>query len=291
MLRPRALLAGGAACAAAFIALLFVAYLSAEARAVDGAALEGFVGLQGPTVDRIAGQVVNIGDPGPVILAALALAGIALLRDRPRSALFAFALIAITSIGSQLLKALLAYPRAEGQIEGAAIGEAAFPSGHTTATMSVAIAFVVVAPPRLRGPAAVIGLVTVVAMSYSLVAGGGHFPSDVLGGYLLATGTALFLLAGLRLAESRYPERSGRSASHQVARRTADRVIALGLVATLMATVLVLLAVVAGVLIFRLPDVVDYAQAHTAFFVVASVLAVSALVLISGLFLAIGRRS
>jgi len=272
------------------VAICLVAYLSPEARAVDGAALEGFVGLQGPTVDRVAGSVVNLGDPGPVLLGTLLLVGIALLRRRPRSALFAFALIAVTSASSQALKVLLAYPRAEGRIEGAAIGDAAFPSGHTTAVMSLAIAFVVVAPARLRVAAGAIGGGAVLAVSYSLVTGGGHFPSDILGGYLLASGTALVLLAGLRSAELRYPEHSGRDATQEAARRVADRAAVTGPVVVAAAVGVAVLAAVAGVIAFRFSDVVDYAQAHTAFFVVASTLAVSALALLSGLAVAVGRR-
>lgn len=280
---------GAAASGAAFVAILFVAYLSPEARAVDVAALRDFVGLQGPLLDRVATRVVRIGDPGPVLAGVILLVGLALARKRPRSALFAFALVAMTSVASQVLKALLAFPRTEGRIEGAAIDDAAFPSGHATAAMSLAIAAVVVAPPRLRVPAALIGGATVLAVSYSLIARGGHFPSDVLGGYLLATGMALLLLAGLRYAESRYPEHSGRAATQQVARRMADRAAGPGFVATVTAG-LAASAVAAGMLILRFSEVVGYAQAHTAFFVVASALAVSAIVLISGLAVAIGRR-
>jgi len=288
--RPRALLVGAAACAAAFVALFLVAYLWPEARAVDAAALEGFVGLQRPTVDRVSSLVVSVGDPGPVLLGAVLLAAVALIRKRPRSALFALGLIAVTSVSGQLLKALLAYPRAEGRIEGADISDLAFPSGHTTATMSLAIALVVVMPARLRVLTALVGGGAVLAMSYSLVANGSHFPSDVVGGYLLATGTALLLLAGLRQAESRFPERSGRDATQRVARRTADQVVAFGLLAVLVAAGAVVSGVVAGVLAFRLSDLVDYAEAYTAFFVVAAALAVSALALIAGLAVAVGRR-
>jgi len=281
---------GAAACAAAFVAILFVAYLSPAARAVDAAALQGFVGLQRPKVDWVAALVVNVGDPGAVFVGAVLLAGVALLRKRPRSALFVFALVAITSVSSQLLKALLAYPRAEGNIVGAGISDVAFPSGHTTATMSLAIALVVVTPSRLRALAAVIGGGMVLAMSYSLVASGSHFPSDVMGGYLLATGTALVLLAALRRAEARFPERSGREATQQVAQRTADRVAALGLAALVVLGGLALSLVAAEILIFRLSDLVGYAQAHTAFMAVAAALAVSALALVSGFAAVIGRR-
>ena len=43
-----------------------------------------------------------------------ALALVALARGRPRVALFVLALLAATSVSSQVLKAVLAYPRYDG---------------------------------------------------------------------------------------------------------------------------------------------------------------------------------
>ena len=81
-----------------------------------------------------------------------------LARGRPRLAAGVIALVAATSISSQLLKLLLAYPRFSGTVGGAHVDPAAFPSGHSTAAMSVALAGVLVAPPRARPLAAVLGM-------------------------------------------------------------------------------------------------------------------------------------
>ena len=63
---------------------------------------------------------------------------------------------------------------------------------------------------------------------------GWHFPSDVIGGFLLATGWALVLLAGLRALDARYPERAGRSrAGRGAAGRWWTRVAGAGLVVAL----------------------------------------------------------
>ena len=283
----KSLLGGAAACAVAFGTVLGLAYWSGEGRAVDAAALEGFLGLDRPGSLGLMNALVDIGNPASVALVGLLLALTALARGRPRVALFVLAFLAVTSVSSQTLKALLAHPRPEGVPAG--IEDAAFPSGHATAIMSLAIALVVTMPARLRPAAAAFGLGLVIAVSYSLVSLGGHFPSDVVGGYLLATGTALVLLAGLREAEARYPEREGRRRAGLVVRRWTERVAAVGLAAGLSVGVLVsgVVAVLAAV---RGPQIVDYAQANTAFVVVAGVLALSALVLLGALTSVLSRR-
>ena len=231
-LTPRALLRGAAVIAAAFVALLIVAYGSPGARWADASALQGFLGLQGPLVTPVTERLVALGNVAEVGLIGGALALVALARGRPRVALFVLGLLALTSVSSQVLKALLAYPRHEGMIDGAHIDPAAFPSGHATAAMSLAIALIVVVPARLRPLAAVVGMGLALGVSFSIVSLGWHLPSDVAGGFLLATGWSLVLLAGLRAAARVVPERSGRSRVAAVSRSVVDRVAAVGLVAT-----------------------------------------------------------
>ena len=284
----KSLLGGAAACAVAFGIVLTLAYWSEGARAVDGAALEGFRGLDRAGSQGLIATLVAIGNPAPVALVGLLLAFTALARGRPRVALFVLALVAVTSVSSQTLKALLAHPRPQGVPAG--IADAAFPSGHATAIMSLAIALVVSMPARLRPAAAAFGLGLVIALSYSLVSVGGHFPSDIVGGYLLATGTALVLLAGLRAAGARYPEREERRKAVVVARRWTERVAAIGLAAGLSFGVLVVGALVTAAA-FRGPQIADYARANTTFFVAAAALALSALVLLGALTSVLSRRA
>jgi membrane-associated phospholipid phosphatase len=277
-------------CAAVFLVMLGLAYWSDGARSLDAKALDGFLGLQRPAVDGLTHRLGSIGDPGPVAAIGLLLAGLAVARGRPRHALFVVVLIASTSVSSQVLKALLAYPRYEGTVNGAHIAPAAFPSGHSTAAMTLAIAIVVVSPARMRPAAALLGTILALGVSFSVVAMGWHFPSDAIGGYLLATGEALVLLAGLRWAEARYPERTGRSALAQRSGRVADAVAAAGLAAGLGVALFGLAAVTAAVVLFRLSDLIDYAQEHTGFVAVAAALALSATVLLAGLAGALTRR-
>ena len=290
-LTPRMLLRGAALVAAAFVCLLAVAYGSAGARWLDASALQGFLGLQRPLVTPVTSQLAALCHATEAAMIGGALALVAIARGRPRTALFVLSLLALTSVSSQLLKALLAYPRDEAEIAGGHIDPAAFPSGHATAAMSLAIALVVVVPARLRPLAAVVGVTFALGVSFSIVSLGWHLPSDVAGGFLLATGWALVLLAALRTAERKFPERTGRSRLAAASRATVDRVAAVGLAATVLAGAAAAVAVAGVVLLFRLPDLVGYFQDHTAFFAVALALAVCASALLLGLARLLARRN
>jgi membrane-associated phospholipid phosphatase len=77
--------------------------------------------------------------------------------------------------------------------------ESAFPSGHATVAMALALAAVIVVPPALRASVTVVGGLYAAAVGIALVALGSHYPSDVLGGFLVATACVALALAGLRL--------------------------------------------------------------------------------------------
>ena len=289
-LTPRAMLQAAAVCAAAFAVLLVVAYGSDGARWLDASGLQGFLGLQRPSVSSLTSWLASLGDPLQVGLIGGALAVVAFARGRPRVALFVLALLAATSVSSQVLKAVLAYPRYEGMIDGAHISPAAFPSGHATAAMSLAIALVVVMPRRLRPAAAVVGVALALAVSFSIVSLGWHFPSDVVGGYLLATGWALVLLSGLLWANARWPQRTWRTGLAAGSRRAVEALAAVGLAAILVGTAVALAAAAVVAVVMRPTDFTAYAQDHTAFLAVAGAIALSATALLAGLVGALSRR-
>jgi membrane-associated phospholipid phosphatase len=212
VLRRPLLLAAG--CAVLFGLVLLAAYVPARGRWLDGAGLAGFVDLQSPFVADLTGRVARLGDPLPVGLAGGMLAAVALARGRSRLASGVILLLAATSVSSQLLKLGLAHPRYHESIPaGGQVAPAAFPSGHATAAMSLALAGVLAVPRRVRPVAALLGAALAVAVGFSVVSLGWHFPSDVIGGYLLATGWALALVAVLRRA----PGEQARSARSEAA--------------------------------------------------------------------------
>ncbi len=100
-------------------------------------------------------------------------------------------------VTTQVLKPLLATQRDYPTWHW--MGPEAYPSGHTTAAMSLALALVIVSSPRWRPLAAAAGGLLTVGMVFSLLVLGSHYPSDVAGGILVATGWACLSTAALRL--------------------------------------------------------------------------------------------
>jgi hypothetical protein len=61
----------------------------------------------------------------------------------------------------------------------------AFPSGHSAGSLAMSLAFLTVVPRSWLGPTAVIGVVFTLLVSFGVLVLNYHYPSDVLGGWLL----------------------------------------------------------------------------------------------------------
>jgi membrane-associated phospholipid phosphatase len=265
----RPLLLGGA-CWGAFVVVLVAAYWLPVARWGDGWAVEGFLNLHRPWLTNIASHVAHTANPLPFAVATVGLATIALVRARPRHALAAIVLLSGANIVAQTLKVLLQHPRHHDFLGHAQLNAIAFPSGHATASMSLAFAAVLVAPAAWRPLVAVGGALFALGVSESVMLLAWHFPSDVVGGFLVATASALMVLAGLRAAEARWPERTGREAAKRVIGDPDLLRVAL-LVAGFVTAALVGVAIAAG------DQTLSYAGRHTAaVFAVVSVAALAA---------------
>ena len=268
---PRALLAGAAACALAFLVLLAAAYGSDRAWWLDAAALEGFRALELPGVAGLNERIALLANPTPFALLAAALVLVGLAGGRPRHAAAAGLLLGGANITTQVLKPLLAEPRAADLAGQARPIVEAFPSGHATAAMSLALAAVLVAPRRLRPLVAAGGGAFCLAVSFSILALGWHFPSDAVAGYLVAAAWALMAAALVRLsAESRpatarqlKPERSPAPPAPVMAMLSGVAVVAL------------------AVAIPLAPKLVSYAERYTAFAAVAAAMTVVAATLLA----------
>jgi membrane-associated phospholipid phosphatase len=287
---PRTLLAMAGACAVAFCVLLFFAYASSRARWLDASALSGFVELQDHRFGSLTAHIVDLGDPWPVILVTAVLMTVAAARGRLRQAGAIVALVGVTSVSSQALKTLLAYPRDDALVFGAHVYPAAFPSGHSTAAMTLAVCGVLAAPRAARPIAAGLGVLLALAVGYSVVTLGWHYPSDVVGGFLLATFWTLIAVAGLQAAERRWPQRVGRTRASAAVTSLVDRATHLGLFALALAAGLAA-AIVAFVLAStRSGAVLGFASAHTAAVAVGVLVAASAALLLAGVTAALRRR-
>lgn len=261
---PLALAAG---CVAAFLGLLALAYFAGFGRWADGAALQGFLGLQRPLTVPLFERLAHLADPVPYALFGLAIVAAALAQGRPRHALAATALLGGSAVSSQVLKPLLAMAR---PLDFADVYAAAYPSGHATAGMALALALVLVAPPAWRIAAAAAGGALALGISFSILALGWHLPSDVVGGYLVATAWCLLAVAGLRAAGARWADHSGRDA----ALRALDPRRARALAGSVGIAAVVVLAALA-------PEAAGYAERHTAFAAVAAAITAAAAMLLA----------
>jgi membrane-associated phospholipid phosphatase len=199
-LRSRRALAGAAACAAAFAALMAAAYWWPLFGRLDAAALGGFAGID--RLHWICADLVKLGNPLPLVLMTAGVCGAGLAWGRRRHVAAALLLVAGANLTAQLLKVALAHPRLH-QLLGptAQPAPAAFPSGHATAAMSIALAAVLVAPRPWRLAAALGGGALSLSVSFSVLVLGWHFPSDAVGGCILAAGFGLLALSWLRAVE------------------------------------------------------------------------------------------
>ncbi len=193
----KAPIAAAAACAAGFGAVMFLVYGTFRAANLDARLFEGLGSIATPARTPLLDAVARSADPLPLLGFLVVLAILALRWGRRAHLVAAVAAVAAAAITTQLLKIGLAHPRVQPAL-GHGIDPVSFPSGHTTAAMSMAVALVLVAPRRYRSAAVVLGAGYALAVSVAVIALGWHYPSDVLAGTLVATGFGFLAIAGLR---------------------------------------------------------------------------------------------
>jgi hypothetical protein len=207
---------------------------------------------------------------------------VALVRRRPRVAVMLALVLLCANETTQLLKPLLAAPR--GSTPWAPVASGSWPSGHATAAMSLALCCVIAAPARRRPVVAAAMAAFAIAVSYSFLELGWHYPSDVLGGFLVAGTGALLGIAGLSILEAR---RVGGYAESGRPRRPSFSVgQALAPVAVVVAVAVIPLGLI---LLARPHEVLSYVRDHAAFVVGAGSIGVLGMLLASGLSLMLRR--
>jgi membrane-associated phospholipid phosphatase len=257
-------LLAAAACSVAFGVVLACAYAIAPLERWDATALHGLNNLRGFLSRTVGEGMVHSADPLPliVVLAALFAWGWAL--ERRREAFAALALVATANLSGLILQIALAHPRIHPILGNDQVGAEAYPSGHATSAMSIALAAVLVAPARLRVAVAATAAAYVVGVSTFLVVLGWHFPSDVLGGLLLSSCFFFLTVAAIRAG----------AAGHAGA---AAQRVKLALSPGLGWSAVALAAGVGVVALTRADELLEFARMHTVAAVTALVLmAVSA---------------
>jgi membrane-associated phospholipid phosphatase len=281
--RARTAIVGAGILFASLLATWFAAFHVGLFAHADQSILRGFADLHWrPHVNRVAQFVADLCNPSPYIYFCAVPVLVALARRRLWVALAIIAILLGANVTTQLLKPLLAHTRPSDLLAGVQAPAASWPSGHATAAMALALSCVLAAPPGLRPLVAALGAVFAVAVSYSFLTLGWHYPSDVLGGFLVAAIWALLAIAAVFTANTRRPQ----VASRELVQR-ASVPEALGPPSAALAGALALGAAVA---ISRPQAVAAYARAHEAFMVGATAIAASGLALATGLMLALRSR-
>jgi membrane-associated phospholipid phosphatase len=190
-----------AACLGCLLALTVVAslaYGSDSLQRFDARILHRLASQRDAALGDAARLIAHLGDPVPQLLLLAGACLLALRRRRPERAIAAAILVAGANLTTQVLKAALAHPRLQPILGYYQVGETAFPSGHATAMAAIAYAYLLVVPRSWRTMTAAVGAVLVITVGGSVVVLHRHYPSDVLGGLLVASAWFFATVAALR---------------------------------------------------------------------------------------------
>ena len=277
--RARTALAGAAAGVVLLAVVWYVSHYTGVGKRLDVNILTGFADLTRPGLDRVTNFVAGLCSPSPYVFLAALPVLVALIRGRVRVAAMIAIVLLCANETTELLKPLLAAPR-DLYLSGF---DASWPSGHATSAMSLALTAVIAAPPRRRPGVATAMAAFAVAVSYSFLELEWHYPSDVLGGFLVAGTWTLLGVAGLSILDAR---RAGSAAEARQRRASFSVAEALAPVAVMVSVVGVLLALI---VIAHPHGVISYARDHETFVIGASSIGALGLLLASGLTLMLRR--
>ncbi|MGB9182954.1 MAG: phosphatase PAP2 family protein [Solirubrobacteraceae bacterium] len=281
--RARTALRGAGAGVILLAITWYLTFHLALAGRADRAILNGFGGLQRARVDQVTNFIANLCDPQPYVYLAAIVVVVALIRRRPRVAVAVGMIILGANLTSQLLKPLLAGTRTV-PVPGFTISAASWPSGHATAAMTLALCSVLVAPARWRPAVGALMAGFAVAVCYSFLELGWHYPTDVLGGFLVASTWTLLGVGALYWLEERRPVRrplTDASAGERVSLAGALAPVGILILAALVLTGIVALA--------RPHEVLAYASAHSAFILGAAAIAACGLTMATAAAVALRR--
>jgi membrane-associated phospholipid phosphatase len=278
--RARLAVYGALASVALLIATWFAAFHVGVFERADRSALIAFMGLNRPRVHAVAQFVADLCNPTRYVYLAAVPVVVALIRRRPRLAIVIVLIMLGANETTELLKPLISSPRVI--TEPTVLITGGLPSGHATAAMSLALCAVIASPARVRPVVGAAMAAFAIAVCYSILELGMHYPSDVLGGFLVASTWTLVGMATLWTSEAH--SRRSRSFPGAPAARTSAMVA----LAPFAMVVVGALLVVAAIVVVR-PHALVYVAEHAAFTVGAAAIAVLALTIASGATLVLRR--
>jgi membrane-associated phospholipid phosphatase len=155
-------------------------------------------------VERLVSPAAQV---GWTVLAGL----LAFWLRRPRRAFAAVAEVAGTAVLVQLLKIALEHPRFRPGPDDPFFWHPvakSFPSGNSAGALAIALAFLLVVPRPWRPAIAAMGAAFTLAVSVCLLVLDYHYPSDILGGWMVALGWC-FALDALQHKQNRHASPAG----------------------------------------------------------------------------------
>jgi membrane-associated phospholipid phosphatase len=152
----------------------------------DAAMLQAFTGLDRSRINPEIRAIALSVDPVPYACAGLVLVGACLVRRRVWRAAAVATVLLGSGASAQVLKHMLATPRVPSFGSGFRVEDIGWPSGHAAAATALAFCSVIVVPPGWRTVVALAGGAYAVVMAHATLALTWHYPSEVLGGLLLA---------------------------------------------------------------------------------------------------------
>jgi membrane-associated phospholipid phosphatase len=187
-----------AACLASALALALLAWAVFHAAGVqhlDARLLAHVSADRFGALGDLANPLADLGNLLPQVLLLLAGLAVALRDGRRPAAVAGLAIVVGADLTTAVLKHALAAPRFDPVLGWAQVGEDSFPSGHATAAFAIAAAWVLFVPVGWRRPVTIGGFILASLIALSVVVLRYHFPSDALGGLLVASAWACGVLA------------------------------------------------------------------------------------------------
>lgn len=206
-LRPLPFLWGALVCAALFAAVYFVFVRSRIGQVIDERAFAGADVWKGGVIEFAHAFLNALPVVSVIIGAILALVIVLVRRNWP-----VFAVAVGAAVGANVSTQVLKYTILSRPEKGVDAGLAnSLPSGHTAVAASAALVVFLLAAPRFRPLAAVIGSIFAIAAGASTLVEQWHRPSDVVAGMLVVAFwgcLAGLVLSGLRLPSAEPPVRT-----------------------------------------------------------------------------------
>lgn len=139
-----------------------------------------------PILDRLATLLTSLGGPG-VILVITLLVALVLYRRHPRAMTMLLLSVGGAAIINVVLKTAIHRVRPALWAQVVTEKSFSFPSGHAMASSALAFSLIFIAwHTRWRWYALILGLLYVVIIGLTRLYLGVHFPTDVIGGWIVS---------------------------------------------------------------------------------------------------------